>query len=111
MRAITLGLLVLASTSSLVVAGARSAPAVTVLRGHAVHARDLAKLSLGRSSHADVESVLGAPDEHGADGSLIYRAEAVRRGGAGAREDVVGMRTTTFRFDGDRLVRICRERS
>ena len=47
------------------------------------------------------------------DGSLVYRAEAVRRTGTGigARDEVVGTRRTTFRFDGDRLARICRERS
>ena len=85
----------------------------TVLRGHPVHTHDLAKLPIGRSTRDDVQRVLGAPDEHGADGSLVYRADAVRRTGRGtsAREDVVGTRSTTFRFDGDTLARICRERS
>ena len=62
--------------------------------------------------------LLGAPDERGPDGSLVYRADAVRRTDVGvaglqltAHEEVVSTRSTTFRFAGDVLERICRERS
>lgn len=105
----------LLGTRSVELAGdsGRRLATTTVLRGHPVHARDLAKLPIGRSTRDDVQRVLGAPDEQGADGSLVYRANAVRRTGNGidAREEVVGTRSTTFRFDGDTLARICRERS
>ena len=113
MRTIPLGLLAFALAVPLVAIGERYQPTTTVLRGHPVDGRDLEKLSIGRSTPADVEGVLGAPDERDTDGSLVYRAEAVRRTGTGigARDEVVGTRRTTFRFDGDRLARICRERS
>lgn len=113
MKTISRGLLALVLTLPFTVAGAQDATTTTVLRGHPVHARDLDKLSIGHSTRADVERVLGAPDEHGSDGSLVYRAAAVRRTGtgAGASEQVVGTRSTIFRFEGDTLTRICRERS
>lgn len=114
MKTISRGLVAFALALPFTVAGARDAPTTTVLRGHPVHAHDLAKLSIGHSTRADVERVLGAPDDHGADGSLVYRAAAVRRTGTGidATEDVVGTRSTIFRFEGgDKLTRICRERS
>lgn len=113
MRTIPLGLLAFALALPLAAAGGRNEPTTTVLRGHPVHARDLDKLPIGHSTRDDVQRVLGAPDDHGADGSLVYRAEAVRRTGTGigASESVVGTRSTIFRFDGDKLARICRERS
>lgn len=113
MRTIPLGLLAVALALPLAAAGGRDERTTTVLRGHPVHARDLAKLPIGHSTRDDVQRVLGAPDERGADGSLVYRADAVRRTGTGtgASEAVVGTRSTTFRFDGDTLARICRERS
>ena len=114
MKTISRGLVAFALALPFAAAGARDAPTTTVLGGHPVHARDIAKLSIGHSTRADVERVLGAPDDRGADGSLVYRASAVRRTGTGigAREDVVGTRSTIFRFEGgDRLTRICRERS
>lgn len=85
----------------------------TTLRGHPVQARDLAKLSLGHSTRQDVERVLGAADAYGADGSLVYRATAVRRigHGNGTVEHVVGTRSTIFCFIGDTLARVCGERS
>ena len=90
----------------------------TMLTGHAVRGSEVEQLAIGRSTRDDVVRVLGAPDERAADGSLVYRADAVRRTDVGignlqvtAREEVVSTRSTTFRFAGDVLQRICRERS
>ena len=85
----------------------------TMLRGHAVHDRDVAQLSIGHSTRTDVEQLLGPPDERATDGALVYRADAVRRTASvnGDDEQVVGTRSTTFRFDGDVLSKICRARS
>lgn len=90
----------------------------TVLTGHAVHGRDVAKLAIGRSTRGEVEQLLGTPDERGPDGSLVYRAAAVRQTGHSiggialpSSDQVVSTRSTTFRFDGEVLTRICRERS
>jgi hypothetical protein len=89
----------------------------TVLTGHPIHDRDVAKLAIGRSTAGDVEHLLGAPDEHGGDGSLTYRSTAVRRSlganGSGTADaaEVVGQRTVTFRFESGVLTRICRTRS
>jgi hypothetical protein len=90
----------------------------TVLTGHAVRGSDVNQLAIGRATRDDVVRVLGAPDERAADGSMVYRADAVRRTDVGlgglqitAREEVVSQRSTTFRFAGDVLQRICRERS
>jgi hypothetical protein len=90
----------------------------TVLTGHTVRARDLAKVTIGRSTVADVERVFGPPDERAPDGSLVYRATAVRRsarrlGGVplGSSEEVVSRRTAKFRFADGILTQVCRERS
>jgi hypothetical protein len=90
-----------------------AAESTTTLRGHAVRDRDVAQLSIGHSTRADVERLLGAPDARDADGALVYRADAVRRtvSASGADEQVIGTRSTTFRFDGEVLSRICRARS
>jgi len=90
----------------------------TILTGHPIRGHDVAKLAIGRSTSDDVERLFGEPDERGGDGSLTYRATAVRRTGhsvvgwamADAAE-VVGQRSATFRFEGGVLSRICRERS
>jgi len=89
----------------------------TVLTGHPVHTRQVAKLSVGKSSQNQVEEAVGVPDEIGPDGSMVYRATAVRRtvrGGGTTSADaaeVVGQRTTTFRFENGVLTKICRTRS
>ena len=90
----------------------------TVLTGHAVHGRDVVQLAIGRSTRDDVERLLGAPDERAEDGALVYRANAVRRTepsvagfALATSEEVVSRRSTTFRFEGEVLARICRERS
>jgi hypothetical protein len=57
-----------------------TAVSTTTLRGHAVHDRDVARLSIGHSTRAEVEQLLGPPDTRDADGALVYRADAVRRG-------------------------------
>ena len=98
--------------------GACARRSETVLTGHAVHARDLARLTIGASTPDDVQRVLGEPDERGPDGALTYRATAVRRSGralgafpVGVETQVVGQRSATFRFAGGVLTRICRARS
>lgn len=113
MRKTRFGLLLIALGLPLAVANGRQPSTTTLLRGHPVHGYDIAQLSIGHSTRDDVVHVLGDPDESGDDGSLVYRADAVRRTGTGigASEEVVGTRSTTFRFDGDKLARICRERS
>ncbi|MEW6272781.1 MAG: hypothetical protein AB1689_26180, partial [Thermodesulfobacteriota bacterium] len=90
----------------------------TVLTGHTVRARDLEKVAIGRSTTADVERVFGPPDERSPDGSLVYRATAVRRSirtvagvPVGGSEEVVGWRTAKFQFANGVLKKVCRERS
>jgi hypothetical protein len=90
----------------------------TVLTGHTIRAHDVAKLALGQSTASDVERLFGAPDERGADGSLTYRATAVRRHARSVAgwivrgaSQTIGWRTATFRFEGGVLTRVCRERS
>lgn len=90
----------------------------TMLSGHPVRGYEVEKLAIGKSTPQDVERVLGPPDERAPDGSLVYRATAVRRSGrsiAGftwnVSEEVVGEREATFRFTSGVLRQICRESS
>jgi hypothetical protein len=90
----------------------------TVLTGHPVYTRDIAQLAIGQSTRDDVERLFGEPDERGDDGSLTYRATAVRRTGRSVvgwsladAAEVVGQQSATFRFAGGVLSRICRTRS
>jgi hypothetical protein len=66
-----------------------------------VTARVLDHMRIGRTTPADVERLLGRPDEHTPDGALVYRI-------ARPRHDT---ETFTFRFAGGLLSRICRTRS
>lgn len=89
----------------------------TVLTGHPVRKSHVTKLAIGKSSQNEVEQVVGVPDEIGPDGSMVYRATAVRRtlnaGGTASANaaEVVGQRTTTFRFENGVLTKICRTRT
>lgn len=110
--------LLAALAASLALATGCERTSQTMLTGQAVRGSDLAKLTIGRSTAADVERILGAPDERGADGSLVYRATAVRRSfrsvagvPLGSSEQVVGSRTARFQFAGGVLQKVCRERS
>jgi hypothetical protein len=62
---------------------------------------DLAKVVLQHTTPAEVEALYGAADEHGADGSLVYRAVTVQR----------HPESVTFRFQDGVLARVCRARS
>jgi hypothetical protein len=90
---------------------------VTEVRGHPTPARRLRELTIGRATPADVESVFGPPDERAPDGALTYRSATVRRqlhrvaGWTLSASEQVEERTTTFRFTGGMLSKICRSRS
>src|SRR5262245_33250481 len=62
---------------------------------------DLGKVVLQHTTPAEVEAAYGAADEHGADGSLVYRAVTIQR----------HPESVTFRFQDGVLSRICRARS
>ncbi len=88
----------------------------TTLTGHPVRPHEVANLTIGKSTPQDVERLLGPPDERAPDGSLVYRATALRRSGrsiAGftwnASEEVLSEREATFRFASGVLRQICRE--
>jgi hypothetical protein len=66
-----------------------------------VSARVLDQMHIGRTTPADVERLLGGPDERTPDGALIYRVARPRH----------ETETFTFRFAGGLLSRICRTRS
>jgi len=114
LRAITPALAALVASLTL---GACERESRTTLTGHPVRGRDLARLTIGRSTAGDVERVLGAPDERAPDGALVYRAAAVRSralriAGVAWRtgEDVTSRRVARFRFADGVLAQICRER-
>jgi hypothetical protein len=63
------------------------------------------RVTLGTTTPADVERLFGAPDQRADDGSLVYGTERTRPSGKVEHE------TTTFRFDGGVLSKICQSRS
>jgi hypothetical protein len=65
-------------------------------------------MSLGRTTPDEVEQAFGSPDERLADGALVYR-NTIMRGPEGAGQSERD--TTTFRFEGGVLAKICRARS
>jgi len=111
-------LLLAAAVAALLLGGGCEQRSQTTLTGHPVRARDVAKLTIGGSTAADVERVFGPPDERAEDGALVYRASAVRRSGrsfagflVGGTEEVLSQRTAKFRFADGVLTQVCRERS
>jgi hypothetical protein len=69
---------------------------------HVVSIEALRQMQLGKTTPSDVEQTFGAPDERGADGALVYRADvAVRHGNVRAE-------TVTFRFENGTLSKLCR---
>lgn len=62
-------------------------------------------VKLGTTTPADVERLFGVPDQREADGALVYESERRRPSGAVERE------TTTFRFQGGVLSKVCQSRS
>jgi hypothetical protein len=66
-----------------------------------VTARVLDQMRIGQTTMAEVERLLGEPDERTSDGALVYRVTRPRR----------ETETFTFRFAGGLLSRICRTRS
>jgi hypothetical protein len=63
------------------------------------------RVTLGTTTPADVERLFGAPDQRAEDGSLVYGSDHTRPSGKVEHE------TTTFRFDGGVLSKICQSRS
>jgi hypothetical protein len=61
----------------------------------------LDQMRIGQTTPAEVERLLGGPDEHAPDGALVYRVARPRH----------ETETVTFRFAGGVLSRICRARS
>jgi hypothetical protein len=73
------------------------------------HARIPADLhshvKLGTTTEADVEKLFGAPDQKAEDGGLVYEEMRTRPSGKKEKE------TTTFRFQGGVLHKVCQSRS
>lgn len=68
--------------------------------------RDLhSHVTLGTTTPGDVERLFGAPDQRAEDGALVYESERTRKSGKTERE------TTTFRFEGGVLNKVCQSRS
>jgi hypothetical protein len=63
------------------------------------------KVELGATTPAAIEQLFGAPDQRAADGALVYENQRVRPNGKTERE------TTTFRFQGGVLSKVCQSRS
>jgi len=67
--------------------------------------RDLhSHLELGTTTPADVEHLLGVPDQRAEDGALVYESERKLQSGK------VDHQTTTFRFEGGVLSKVCQSR-
>lgn len=62
-------------------------------------------VKLGTTTPADVERLFGAPDQRAEDGALVYESQHARRSGT------VDHETTTFRFEGGVLSKVCQSRS
>ncbi len=84
----------------LLVVGCNGA-AESALPAHRFPATVFKRLSLGATTPTDVERLLGAPDERGADGAMTYHAEVTSA--RGARSE-----TVTFRFERGVLSKTCR---
>jgi len=63
------------------------------------------KVKLGETTPAAVEQLFGTPDQRAADGALVYESQRKRPSGKLEKE------TTTFRFEGGVLSKVCQSRS
>ena len=109
MRSFAASMLTTAALGAVLAAGCQapesgaSAPAVSApaTGSQPILSRDLDKVSLGKTSPADVERLFGVPEERLADGNLLYRWT-----GRPSEEGQV-----TFKFQDGVLSKICRDRT
>ena len=103
MRAFAASMVTTAALGAVLVSGCQapeSGASAPVAGSQPILARDLDKVSLGKTSPADVEGLFGLPEERLADGNLLYRWT----GRPGEEGEV------TFKFQDGVLSKMCRDR-